>query len=100
MEINLVRTSFACPQQYKAYMGQTQVGYLRLRHGYFRVDYPICGGQTIFEANTIGDGVFDRSEEANMLETAKQAIREKIRSDNQVTNYDGNLNHDYRDNLK
>ena len=38
-KIELVKTCGACPEQYDAYFEGYQVGYLRLRHGTFRVDY-------------------------------------------------------------
>jgi hypothetical protein len=42
------QTSFACPEQYEVFKEETQVGYVRLRHGMLRVDYPDCGDETIF----------------------------------------------------
>ena len=49
MRIKLVRTSVAVPEQYDAFDDSgEQVGYLRLRHGRFRVDFPANGGRTIF----------------------------------------------------
>lgn len=60
--ITLVRTCFACPEQYDAFIDDVQVGYLRIRHGYFTVDYPDCGGETLFETTTIGDGAFAEEE--------------------------------------
>jgi plasmid stability protein len=32
--VRLVRTCFACPEQYDAFIGEEKVGYLRLRHGH------------------------------------------------------------------
>ena len=76
--IRLEQTCGACPEQYDAYLGAKQVGYLRLRHGYFRVDFPDCGGETIYEAYTIGDGAFDPSEREFHLELAKDAIATRL----------------------
>lgn len=73
-EIVLERTCVACPEQYDAFIGNKQVGYLRLRHGYFRVDYPNCGGETIYEASPKGDGIFEEDERERYLKEAKQAI--------------------------
>ena len=39
LEIKLIQTCGACPEQYDAFIGEEQVGYLRLRHGYFRWQY-------------------------------------------------------------
>jgi len=60
--IKLRLTCGACPEQYDAFLGEIQVGYLRLRHGAFRVDYPECGGETIYEASPRGDGEFHDDE--------------------------------------
>lgn len=38
MELEFDRTCFACPEQYDVYDGDEKVGYVRLRHGYFRVE--------------------------------------------------------------
>lgn len=73
-DINLVLTCSACPEQYDAYIGDELVGYLRLRHGWFRVDYGECGGPTIYEAEPIGDGRFDPDERDHFLREAKAAI--------------------------
>ncbi len=78
MEIKLVQTCGACPQQYDAYLGEGVVGYLRLRHGYFRVDFPYCGGRTIYEAYPDGDGIFEEYEEEFYLNEAKKAIVQAI----------------------
>lgn len=40
----LEQTCYAYPEQYDVFLDGKQVGYLRLRHGYFRCDYPNCGG--------------------------------------------------------
>ncbi|MEX0597966.1 MAG: hypothetical protein WD512_15865, partial [Candidatus Paceibacterota bacterium] len=60
--IDLVQTSGACPEQYDAFIGEIQVGYLRLRHGYFTVNFLDHDGERIFSSYTIGDGIFDISE--------------------------------------
>ncbi len=73
-DIELVMTCGACPEQYDAFYQGTQVGYLRLRHGYFSVDAPDCGGDTIYEAEPQGDGMFDDDERDCFLTEAKCAI--------------------------
>lgn len=77
-EIKLVETCGACPEQYDAFIGSKQVGYLRLRNGYFRVDFPDCGGETIYEADPKGDGIFDSEEREFYLNEAKNAILKKL----------------------
>lgn len=53
MKVELQQTCGACPEQYDAYIDGIEIGYLRLRHGYFRAEYL---GKTVYDANTIGDG--------------------------------------------
>lgn len=77
-EIELRQTCGACPEQYEAFLDGKQVGYLRLRHGWFRVDYPDCGGETIYEAEPKGDGMFEDDEREFYLNEAKEAIIKKI----------------------
>lgn len=76
--IKLVLTCGACPEQYNAFDVQTgkQVGYLRLRHGGFRVDVPDCGGRTVYAAEPNGDGMFDDGERYYYLREAVRAIKE------------------------
>lgn len=73
-DIELHQTCETCPEQYDAFLGERQVGYLRLRHGYFRVDFPDCGDKIIYEANPIGDGEFFTEERDFYLNEAKKAI--------------------------
>ncbi len=73
-EISLVQTCVGCPEEYDAFIGDEQVGYLRLRHGYFRVDSPDCHSETIYGAHTKGDGMFESDERDQYLLEAKQAI--------------------------
>jgi hypothetical protein len=67
----------ACPEQYEVFDDETkqQVGYLRLRHGYFRADVPDCGGETVYESNTVGDGIFDENERLPELTKAVAAVK-------------------------
>jgi len=78
MKIRLERTCDACPEQYDAFIEDKQVGHLRLRHGYFRVDYPDCGGETIYEAEPKGDGIFHEDEREFYLEESRKAIERKL----------------------
>lgn len=76
----LICTCGACPEQYDVFDDTTgvKVGYLRLRHGYFRADYPDCGGETVYETETNGDGVFDDDERMPQLRAAVAAIEAAI----------------------
>lgn len=71
-------TCEACPEQYDAYIDGKQVAYLRLRHGYFYVTYPDVGGEVIYSANTMGDGMFDDSEREGHLVAARLRIINKV----------------------
>ena len=72
----LVCTCGACPEQYDVYAADGQkVGYLRLRHGFFRADVPACGGETIYESQTKGDGCFADDERELELTKAVKAIQ-------------------------
>ena len=63
-DYRLERTSCACPEQYSVYdKDGIECGYLRLRHGHFRADYPDCGGETLFNAYPDGDGQFSSDKE-------------------------------------
>lgn len=73
--IRLNCTCGACPEQYDAYKGDEEVGYLRLRHGYFRVN---CGDVTVYEAFPKGDGCFDDDERDYWLLEALKAIDEHL----------------------
>ena len=71
---SLVRTCCACPEQYDVYRGKHKVGYLRLRHGYFRANYQDCGGEAVYEASPRGDGIFEPEERDVYLRAAIAAI--------------------------
>jgi plasmid stability protein len=72
--VRLVRTCDAYPEQYDAFIGEEKVGYLRLRHGHFRVECPDVWGEMVYEASPSGDGFFDDDERGEYLEAAKAAI--------------------------
>lgn len=73
-DIRLVLTCGACPEQYDAFIGNEDVGYLRLRHGWFRADYGFCGGETVYEGGPKGDGAFEDDEREHFLMEAKRAL--------------------------
>jgi hypothetical protein len=60
--IRLEQTCIACPEQYDAFVDGRQVGYLRLRHGHFRVHYPDVGGEIVYQSHPSGDGMFGDDE--------------------------------------
>lgn len=72
----LKRTCEACPEQYEIFKNGKQVAYYRLRHGEFRVDTPDHFGETILEAEPIGDGIFNTDERLIYLTKALRALQE------------------------
>lgn len=70
----LVQTSSCCPEQYDVYSNGEVIGYLRLRNGYFTVECPDCGGELVYEALPLGDGMFRENEREHFLAEAMKAI--------------------------
>ena len=70
--IDLVQTCGGCPEAYNAYSNGIYIGYLRLRHGTFTVDYEVNGAdpELIWEVHPTGDGIFVADERQRYLETA------------------------------
>lgn len=78
-EVELIKTCDESPEQYIAVFQGQQIGYLRLRHGEFRVDYPDCGDETIlYSQEPQGDGCFEEDEREYFLMKAKKAIVKKF----------------------
>lgn len=78
-KFRLHQTCWACPEQYDVFLGEKQVGYLRLRHGMFRCEYPDVGGEIIYTNTECGDGIFDDDEtRERCLEAAVAAIAKKL----------------------
>lgn len=79
--LKFVSTCLACPEQYDVYDLQTkkQVGYVRLRWGRLRVDYPDVRGHTVYE-HSFPDGLqgcFDTDEQrTEHLTKAAKALKE------------------------
>lgn len=80
-EIKLEQTCGACPKQYDAFFKDKQVGYLRLKHGVFRVDVPNCRGETIYEDFPESDSCFDSDEREHYLDIAKQKIKKYLKNE-------------------
>lgn len=70
-KLKLVQTSSACPEQYEVYLGENNIGYMRLRHGYFRAEYL---GKIVFEGSPNGDGIFTEEERPHFLNKACREI--------------------------
>lgn len=73
--IKLELGSFACPEAYDVYNGKGhRIGYLRLRHGNFTVEYK---NKIIYSATPKGDGNFYNEEREFYLTKAIEIIKEK-----------------------
>ena len=75
-DIELIETSYACPEQYDAVSKADgdKIGYLRLRYGHFTVEVPRPGGYLVYESFTKGDGFFEDDERDEELSAALEAI--------------------------
>jgi hypothetical protein len=74
MQFQLLKTCYACPEQYDVSLNGKDVAYLRLRHGRFYAAVPDVGGKVVYEANPNGDGSFDDDERDKHLTAACVAI--------------------------
>jgi hypothetical protein len=76
----LIRTCYACPEQYDVY-DETDTefknikAYMRLRHGTFRVTCPDVGGDVVYTSNPHGDGIFMDFERDRELMNAIKAVK-------------------------
>ena len=78
----LKNTCYACPEQYDVYYEDTLCGYMRLRHGYFRVEYyktPDDKGEIVYECSPQGDGIFENDEREEHLKKGAEAIAKQMR---------------------
>lgn len=82
----LICTCAACPEQYEVFHNQSRqhIGYLRLRHGKFRADYPDCGGESVYDATTKGDGSFEDDERMEHLTNAVRALSRRYLTDTEL----------------
>ena len=74
MGCDLLLTCYACPEQYDVFLGETQIGDLRLRHGSFTAEYPDVGGELVYKSYTAGDGGFLDDEREHYLVHAVEAL--------------------------
>lgn len=83
-------TCEAYPEQYYVYLDNKKVGYLRLRDGIFRCDYPDWGKKTIYIAYPEGRGLFKDEERHRYLQDALSALAKKLKIKNfdyEITSY-------------
>ncbi len=73
------KTCGACPEQYDVYIDDKKLGYLRLRHGVFRVEYM---GEVIYVAHPNGDGMFEDDEREKYLKKAKKKLLKRHKHEN------------------
>ena len=75
------QTCVAFPEQYDVEYNGEIAGYVRLRGGILRVDYPNCGDETIYITNVRDGncGMFESQEEREQyLNIAAEKILEKM----------------------
>ncbi|MEE8737909.1 MAG: hypothetical protein SOI66_03240 [Bifidobacterium sp.] len=80
----LTMTSPASPEQYDVFLGLSQVGYLRFRHGHFWVHYPDVKGKRVYTAKLSEDfdhGAFSKEERDTQLTLALDAIVDALIKD-------------------
>lgn len=82
-KLELVQTSALCPEQYDVYKGGRKVGYMRVRHGFFIVEAPYCGGKVVYQAHVKGDGSFDDGERMEQLTAGVRAIKSWLKAEKQ-----------------
>lgn len=64
VELELKRTCAAAPEQYELFRDGRQIGYLRLRHGFFRAHYPDHNApESVYSTGVRGGGAFYDDEE-------------------------------------
>lgn len=76
VDIQLVNTCRAVPEQYDVFMDNQKIGYLRLRHGRFSAKYPSHFGEEVYSNEEVrGIGFFHNQEErVNEIRKALVAI--------------------------
>ena len=75
IEVELHQTCSASPEQYDMYVNGENIGYFRIRHGYFTVEYLLNGAQ-VFGSGIKGDGEFDSEERDFFLKEGIKAVLE------------------------
>jgi len=80
-EIDGVRLVMCCgafPEAYDAFLGDTPIGYLRIRYGHFTAKYPDVSGQVVYDVHP-GDsyGMFTPEERVEHLPRAVAALLAK-----------------------
>ena len=78
-EYTIKSTCGACPEQYDMLdsVGET-VGYFRLRHGRFTVEFPDVGGKLVYSSNPDGDGMFNDYEREYYITKGYLAVLKEI----------------------
>jgi hypothetical protein len=80
IKLDIVQTGTACPEQYEVFTKDgKQVGYIRLRHGHFRVECPEWGGVRVYNNDNIEaecgcDGCFDEVSRKRFMKIALKHI--------------------------
>jgi hypothetical protein len=75
VKFELVQTSRAWPEQYDVYLDGEEIGYMRVRHGYYSAEYK---GVEVFCSYIDGDGFFDDGERDFYLRRGLGAIEDAM----------------------
>jgi hypothetical protein len=76
-----ISTCYACPEQYDVFLEGKIVGYVRLRWGMLRCNYPDVGGEEVYKHVFDEDylGCFNSDEDRNFhLEMIAQTLYNKL----------------------
>jgi len=87
-KFQLDKTCGACPEQYDVYLDGVEVGYMRLRHGFFTVE---CQGEEVYSASPNGDGEFEDDEREHYLNEGCKAIRHHLLAKGKAKPKEGEL---------
>lgn len=74
-KVELKMTCEAHPEQYDAFIDGKKIGYLRLRHGLFTVQYLSAEGELLFSADTKSGGVFGGEREYYLNKAIKILLK-------------------------
>ena len=79
----LVLECRAMPEAYGVFLDNKEIGYLRLRHGYFAATYYLKDedGEVVYDAEPKGQGEFDNDEREYYLNKAVEEIDKYIKKD-------------------
>jgi hypothetical protein len=78
-----LRGGGACPEQYDVYKNDQLVGYFRLRHSVFTVEYVDDKDEyeLLYETHPMGDGMFQDDERFNYMSIALHKLLKRLNNE-------------------